>query len=188
MLIKKLQTDSRVGRRRAHQTLTGEDESPRSNHQSYPTQFRYKMDPEKKITFNSWAIEKSFTQENGSKPATKKIKQRIRICHRNLKRKRKQNSSNYNVTMFSAILRKGRSWNIRMWQNQPKQRPDIHPRLCHPGYWSLWQQTKRVQPPRREKTTWIKTKNITSNPLLMTLFHEPTRRPRPIGRTFGEMK
>ena len=28
------------------------------------------MDPEKKRTFNPWAIEKSFTKKIGSKPAT----------------------------------------------------------------------------------------------------------------------
>ena len=58
-----------MGRRRALQILAGEDESPRSNSQSYPTHFRCKMDPEKKRTFHPWAIEKSFTQEIGSKPA-----------------------------------------------------------------------------------------------------------------------
>ena len=45
---KNMQTDSRVGRLRALQILTGEDESPGSSPQSYPTHFRCKMDPEKK--------------------------------------------------------------------------------------------------------------------------------------------
>ena len=65
-----MQADSRMGRRRALQILAGEDESPRSNPHSYPTHFRCKMDPEKKRTFNPWAIEKSFTLKIGSKPAT----------------------------------------------------------------------------------------------------------------------
>ena len=59
---KKMQADSRVRTRRALQILTGEDDSPRSDPQSYPTHFRCKIDPEKKRTFNPWAIEKSFTQ------------------------------------------------------------------------------------------------------------------------------
>ena len=67
--VKKIKADSRVGRR-ALQILTGEHESPRSHPQSYPTHFRYKMDPENKRTFNKWAIEKNFTQKIGSKPAT----------------------------------------------------------------------------------------------------------------------
>ena len=45
---KKVQADSRVGRRTALQTLAGEDESPGSNPQSYPTHFKCKMEPEKK--------------------------------------------------------------------------------------------------------------------------------------------
>ena len=49
--------------------LAGKDESPRSNPQVYPKNFRCKMDPEKKRKFSSWAIEWSFTQENRSKPA-----------------------------------------------------------------------------------------------------------------------
>ena len=59
-----------MGRRRALQILAEEDESPRSNPQSYPTNFRYKLDPEKKRKFNPWAIEKSFNQDIGSKPVT----------------------------------------------------------------------------------------------------------------------
>ena len=65
-----MQADSRVGRRRALQILAGEEESPRSNPESYPTHFRCKMDPEKKRTFNPWALEKSFTQQIASEPAT----------------------------------------------------------------------------------------------------------------------
>ena len=65
-----MQADSRVGRQRTLQILAGEDESPRSNPQSYPTHFRCKRDPEKKPAFSPWAIEKSLTQEIGSKPAT----------------------------------------------------------------------------------------------------------------------
>ena len=64
-----MQANSRVGRRRALQILAGEDESPRSNPQTYPTHFRYKMDPENKKNFNTCPIEKSFTQEIGSEPA-----------------------------------------------------------------------------------------------------------------------
>ena len=48
MVIKKMQAESRVVRRRALQILEGEDESPRSNPHSYPTQFRCKMYPDKK--------------------------------------------------------------------------------------------------------------------------------------------
>ena len=42
----------------------------RSNPQLYPTHFRCKIDPEKKRTFHPRAIEKSFSQEIGGKPAT----------------------------------------------------------------------------------------------------------------------
>ena len=66
----KTASDSRVRRRRALQILAGEYESPRSNPQTYPTHNRRKMDPENKRTFNPLAIEKSFTQEIGSKTAT----------------------------------------------------------------------------------------------------------------------
>ena len=62
-----MQADGRVGRGKALQILAGEDESPRLNPVSYPTQFRCKFDPEK---FNPWTIEKSFTQEIGSQPTT----------------------------------------------------------------------------------------------------------------------
>ena len=65
-----MQADSRGRRRRALQILVGEDESPRSNPQSYPTHFTCKVDPEEKRIFNPWAIEKCLTQEIGSKPAT----------------------------------------------------------------------------------------------------------------------
>ena len=58
--IKQMQADSTLGRRRALQIQAGEDESPRSNTQSFPTHFTYKMDPEKKRAFNPWAIEKSL--------------------------------------------------------------------------------------------------------------------------------
>ena len=68
--VKKMQANSRVGRRRALQILTGEDESPRSNHQLSPTHFRCKMGPERKRTFKPWAIKKRFTQEIRRKPAT----------------------------------------------------------------------------------------------------------------------
>ena len=68
--LKKMQADNRVVRQRALQILAGEDESPRLNPQSYPTHFTCKMDPGKKRLFNPWAIEKSLTQEIGSKPAT----------------------------------------------------------------------------------------------------------------------
>ena len=128
-IIKKMQADRRVGRRSALQILAGEDESPRSNPHSYPTHFRWKMDPEKKMKLGPWAIEKSFTQEIGSKPATVKIEQRIYICRWNLKRKRKQNFSYHKIIMLFTLKQNGLSWNIRLRQNQPMQRPDLHPRL-----------------------------------------------------------
>ena len=58
--------DIRVVRRRALQTLAGEEEFPRSNTQLYPTHFRCKVD-KKNIP---WAIEKSLTQKFGSEFAT----------------------------------------------------------------------------------------------------------------------
>ena len=61
-VIKKIHVNSRVGRRTGLQILAGEDESPRSNTQSYPTHFTCKMNPEKKRTFNVWAIGKSLNQ------------------------------------------------------------------------------------------------------------------------------
>ena len=69
-IIKKMQTDCRVGRQKALQILAREDGSPRSNHQTYPTHFRCKMGPETKSKFNPWTIDKSFTQEIGTKRAT----------------------------------------------------------------------------------------------------------------------
>ena len=69
-VIKKMQADSIVGRRRALQIQAGEDESPISNPQSYPTPFRCEMDPENKKKINPWAIKKSFAQELGNKPGT----------------------------------------------------------------------------------------------------------------------
>ena len=82
-----------------------------------------------------------------------KIKQRLRICHLNLKRKRKQNSSNYMVTRLSTIRRKGLSRNSSLRQNQPNPRPDLHPRLLHPGFWRIrkWAE-ERAQPSRCEKS------------------------------------
>ena len=67
-----MQADRKVGRQRALQILAGEDEFPRSNPQSYPTHFRCKVDSETKVKFNPWALEKNFTQEIESKPATLK--------------------------------------------------------------------------------------------------------------------
>ena len=55
-LIKKLQANRRVGRQRALQISAGEDESPRSDHQSYPTHFSCEIDPEKQRKINLWAI------------------------------------------------------------------------------------------------------------------------------------
>ena len=42
----------------------------KSNPQSHPTNFGCDIDPVKKRILNLWAIEKSFTQEIRSKPAT----------------------------------------------------------------------------------------------------------------------
>ena len=51
-----MQTDSRVGRRRALQKLARQYESQRSNHHSYPPHFRCKMDPESKGKIKTFAI------------------------------------------------------------------------------------------------------------------------------------
>ena len=67
-----MESDTRVGRSRALKILVGEDESPRSNPQSFHKHFRCKMDPEMKRKFNSCSTEKRFAQENRSKPATKR--------------------------------------------------------------------------------------------------------------------
>ena len=72
MVFKKMQADSRVGRQRALQILAGDGESPRSSPQLDPTHFRCKFEPENKREFYLWAIEKSFTQEIGSKPGTRR--------------------------------------------------------------------------------------------------------------------
>ena len=48
----KMQADSRVWRWRTLKILAGEAASPRSNFQSYPTNFRCKMNLENKIKFN----------------------------------------------------------------------------------------------------------------------------------------
>ena len=53
-----MQADSRVGRQGALQIVAGEDETPKSNPQSYLTHLRCKMDPEKKIKVNPCAIKK----------------------------------------------------------------------------------------------------------------------------------
>ena len=58
-----------VSRRRAP-IMVGEEESPKSNLNSYPTHFRCKIDPEKKRKLKSWAKEKSLTQEIRRNPAT----------------------------------------------------------------------------------------------------------------------
>ena len=63
---------------------------------------------------------KEFHPRNWKRARYHKIKQRIRICHRNLKRKRKQNYSNYNVTRLSTIPRKCDGGNSRLRQNQLK--------------------------------------------------------------------
>ena len=55
-VIKKMQADSKVVRRRAHQILRSEDESARSNPQSYSKNFRCRMDPKKKIKSNPRAM------------------------------------------------------------------------------------------------------------------------------------
>ena len=69
-VFEKMRADSRVGRLRALQILAGKDESPKSNPQSYPKHFRFKMDPGKKIKFNPWAIKNCFTLKTWSKSAT----------------------------------------------------------------------------------------------------------------------
>ena len=130
-LLKKMQADTRVGRRRALQILAGEEESPRSKPQSYPTHLTFHMQnrPGKETNIQPMRNRKEPHPRNWKQTRHQKIKQRIRIYHRNLKRKKKQNSPNYNVTRLSTILRKGQSGISRLRQNQPKPRPDLYPRL-----------------------------------------------------------
>ena len=89
-----MQADTRVGRRRALQILAGEDESPRSKPQSYPTHFTFKMNPENKKNIQPMGNRKEPHPRNWKQTRYNKIDQRIRIYHRNLKRKGKQNPPN----------------------------------------------------------------------------------------------
>ena len=88
--------------------MAGEDVSPKSNHQSYPTHFRCKKDPEKKRKFNPWAIEKSSTQEIGSQSATIRSNNESEFFNE-ISTEKKQKSSNSKIDMFSTIPRKGLS-------------------------------------------------------------------------------
>ena len=47
--IKEVQTKEKVGRRRAIQILSGEDETPANISTKFPTHFSCQMNPEKKI-------------------------------------------------------------------------------------------------------------------------------------------
>jgi len=61
--IKEVQTKEKVGRRRAIQLLSGQDETPANKSTKYPTHSGCKMNPEQKNKFSPWTIEKCFTHE-----------------------------------------------------------------------------------------------------------------------------
>ena len=69
-----MKADRRVGKQKALQILAGEDESQRSNPQSYHTHFRRKMYPGKKRKFNPWGIEKDLRRRNWKKTHYHKTK------------------------------------------------------------------------------------------------------------------
>ena len=157
-----MQSDSRVGRQRSFQILAGEDKSPRSNPQLYPTHFRCRMGPENKRTFNPRAIEKSFTQETGSKPATIRWNSECEFVIEISNEKKSKILPNI-TSLCSPHFKKGSKLIY-------STRFDLRLRLQHPGYWWLWQRTKKKEFNLLavKKTTLIKTKNITCTLLLLT--------------------
>ena len=66
--IKEMQTRSKIRREKAIHSLSGGDESLRSNLISYPTHFIHIISGEKKKKFNPLSIEKCFSQGFGNKP------------------------------------------------------------------------------------------------------------------------
>ena len=84
-------TSSKVGRERAMQLTTRDDESPRSNPVSYPTHFICKMDEEIKTKFNSWSIEKCCIQAIRNKPVGIRVKS-VRLTESNLDQHQEPNN------------------------------------------------------------------------------------------------
>ena len=97
-IIKKLQGDSRVERRRALQILAVEDEFPNINPHSYPTHFRCKIYPVKKS--QSVGNREDQGSETWKQTCYHKFQQRVRIYHRNLHRKKEQISAYYKIIFF----------------------------------------------------------------------------------------
>jgi len=67
-LIKEIQSQERVGRRRAIQILKGEDVEPTEKARKFPTHFACTMSSREKRSFTPWSIEKCLSNELGSKP------------------------------------------------------------------------------------------------------------------------
>ena len=72
--IKEVRAKEKVGRRRAIQILSGEDETPANKSTKFPTHFSCQMSPEQKKKFSPWMIQKCFTQELDNKPRTIRTK------------------------------------------------------------------------------------------------------------------
>jgi len=66
--IKEVQAKEKVGRRRAFQILSGEDETPAHKSKKFPTHFSCQINPEHKKKFSPWMIQKCSTQELCDKP------------------------------------------------------------------------------------------------------------------------
>ena len=165
-VIKKMQADSKMGRRRALESIARENESTRSNTQIHPTHFNCKMDPEKKIS--TWAVEKSFTQENGCEPATMRPNNESEFFIEISNRKESKILPTITSLCSPQFLEKVEVEILTCDKiNQIQGLIYIHDHnvLDINDYGS--ELRKEYNLLDVQKATWIKTKNITSTPLLL---------------------
>ena len=163
-VIKKLHAGSKVRRQRPLQILAGEKEFPRLNPQLFPTYFKCKMDLENKRKCNPWAIGKSF-----SKPAIIKSKNESEFVIEISDVKQSKNLPTLTSLSFPQCYERVK---VEIFACEKISRSEclvyIHdyniPEID--DYGSELKEEYNLSD--KQKATWIKTKNTTSNPLLLT--------------------
>ena len=128
------------------------------------------MVPEKKRNFNPWAIEKSFTQEIGSTPATIRSNSEIEFVIEISNEKYSKFLPTMELLCFSQYNERVEvEIFARDKINQTKGLINIHDYNI-PDIDDYCSELKKeyIIPDLQKKKTWIKTKNITSTPLLLT--------------------
>merc|ERR1719259_523039 len=163
--IKEVQTKEKVGRRRAIQILSGEDETPTSKSTKFPTHFSCQMNPEQKKKFSPWMIEKCFTQVLWTKPRSIRSKSDSEFIieintegqSRNILSIEKLNNVDVRITECTNI-------------NQSKGLVYIYDYNVPDSDFKEYSTDlkKAFNLVHVQKAFWIKTKNNTATPLILT--------------------